>query len=128
MIKELPESEGSLLGFEITGKVSLEEEKEWIGKFNDAIEKHGKVSALIILGDEASWGVKAGIEDLKWVVTHMKSFHKLALVSDNKVWKWLVSMDSPFSKMVGVGEKYFGSSEIDDAWLWIKDKKPNEQG
>jgi hypothetical protein len=35
MIKELPESEGSLLGFEITGKVSLEEEKEWIGKFND---------------------------------------------------------------------------------------------
>jgi hypothetical protein len=58
----------------------------------------------------------------------MKSFHKLALVSDNKVWKWLVSMDSPFSKMVGVGEKYFGSSEIDDAWLWIKDKKPNEQG
>jgi hypothetical protein len=46
MIKELPESEGSLLGFEITGKVSLEEEKEWIGKFNDAIEKHGKVRVL----------------------------------------------------------------------------------
>ena len=40
MIKELPESEGSVLGFEITGKVTLEEEKEWIRKFDDAIEKH----------------------------------------------------------------------------------------
>ena len=121
MIKELPESEGSVLGFEITGKVTLEEEKEWIDKFNDAIEKHGKVSSLIILGDEASWGVKAGIEDLKWVVTHMKSLHKLALVSDSKVWKWLVSVDSPFAKMVGIGEKHFESSDIDDAWLWVKD-------
>jgi len=121
MITELPESEGSVLGFEITGKVTLEEEKEWIGKFNDAIEKHGNVSALIILGDEASWSVKAGIEDLKWVVTYMKSLYKIALVSDSKVLEWLVSMDSPFAKMVGIGEKHFELSEIDDAWLWVKD-------
>jgi len=121
MIKELPKSEGSVLGFVITGKVTLEEEKKWIDKFNDAIEKHGKVSALVILGDDASWGVKAGIKDLSWIITHMKSLHKLALVSDSKVWKWLVRVDSPFAKMVGIGEKYFESSEIDDAWLWVKD-------
>lgn len=32
MIKELPESEGSVLGVEITGKESLAEEKAWIEK------------------------------------------------------------------------------------------------
>ena len=120
MIKELPESEGPVLGFEITGKVTLEEEKEWIAKFDDAIDKHDKVSALIVLGDEASWGVKAGIADLKWIMTHMSRLHRIALVSDSKTWKWLVAIDSPFAKMVGIGEQHFESSEIDAAWAWVK--------
>ena len=37
MIKELPENEGSNLGFEVTGKVSLEEEKEWIKNIEKAL-------------------------------------------------------------------------------------------
>ena len=90
MIEKLPGSEGPVLGFEVTGKVTLEEEKEWISKLEDAVEKYGKISALVVLGDEASWGVKAGIEDLKWVVTHMKKLHRIALVSDSNAWKWLV--------------------------------------
>ena len=120
MIKKLPGSEGPVLGFEVTGKVTLEEEKEWISKLEDAVEKYGKISVLVVLGDEASWGVKAGIEDLKWVVTHMKKLHRIALVSDSNAWKWLVQIDSPFAKMVGIGEKHFKSSEIDDAWKWVK--------
>jgi hypothetical protein len=38
MIKKLSESEGSVLGFEVTGKVSLEEEKKWIDYLDNAIE------------------------------------------------------------------------------------------
>ena len=121
MIKELPESQGSVLGFEVTGKVSLEEEKEWISKFENAIENHGKISALVILGEEAKWGIEAGIEDLKWIMTHMKQLNKVAVVSDSKVWKWLVALDSPFAKMVGIGEKHFQPSEIEDAWKWVKE-------
>lgn len=120
MIKELQESEGSVLGFEITGKVSLEEEKEWIEKFEEAIEKHGSVSALVVLGEQASWGVEAGIEDLKWIMTHMKRLNKIAIVSESTVWKWLVALDSPFAKLVGIGEKHFELSKIADAWEWVK--------
>jgi len=121
MIKKLPRSKGAVLGFEITGKVTLEEENEWIAKFDKAIREHGKISVLIILGEEASWGVKAGIEDLKWVVTHMKKLQRLALVTDSNVWEWLIKMDSPFAKMVGIGEKHFKSSEIEKAWAWVKE-------
>jgi hypothetical protein len=120
MIKELPESEGPILGFEITGKVSLEEEKEWIEKFEKAIEEHGEVSALVVLGEQASWGIKAGIEDLKWILTHMKQLKKIAVVSESNVWKWLVALDSPFAKLVGISEKHFEPSSITDAWKWIK--------
>jgi len=113
MINELPQSEGAVLGFEITSKVTLEEEKEWISRINDAIEKHGKLSALVILGEEAGWGIKAGIEDLKWIMTHMKSIDRIAIVSDSKVWKWLITIDAQFAKMVGIGEKHFETSEIE---------------
>ena len=43
MIKELSESEGSILSFEITSKVTLEEEKEIIEK---ALEEHDVVSGF----------------------------------------------------------------------------------
>lgn len=121
MIKELPESEGSVLGFEITSKVSLEEEKEWIEIIDKAAEQHGKVNVVVVLGEEASWGVKAGIEDIKWILKNMKKLNKIALVSERKVWKWLVAMDSPFASLVGISEKHFEPSEIADAWSWVKE-------
>lgn len=120
MIKELPQSEGHALGFEITDKVSLEEEKEWIEKIEKAIEEHGKVSVLVILDEKAGWGVKAGLEDLQWIIKNMKKLDKIAIVSESNVWKWLISVDSQFAKMVGIGEKYFDVSEIADAWQWVK--------
>ena len=121
MIKELPESEGSVLGVKITSKVSLEEEKKWIERIEKLIEKHGKVSALVVLGKQASWGIEAGIEDLKWIMTHMKQINKIAIVSESSVWKWLVTLDSPFAKLVGISEKQFDPSRISEAWIWIKE-------
>ena len=121
MIKELPESESPVLGFEVTGKVSLEMEKELIGRIEKEIEKHDKISVLVVLGEQASWGVKAGIEDLKWLLTHMKQVNKIAIVTESKVYKWLIALDSPFAKLVGIGEKHFEPSKIEDAWKWVKD-------
>ena len=120
MIKELPESEGRVIGFEITSKVSLEEQKEWAGKLDKAIAEHEKVSALAVLGEDAGFGVKAGIEDLKWVMKNMKKLDRIAVVSDSSVWKWLVALDTPFAKLVGISEKHFELSELDEAWRWVK--------
>lgn len=120
MIEKLPESEGSALGVRITSKVSLEMEKEWISKVEKVIEEHGKVRMLVFLDEHAGWGLKAGIEDLKWVLTHMKEIEKIALVSDSNFWKWYVTLDSPFGKMVGIDEKYFKPAEISTAWEWLK--------
>ncbi|QLQ31410.1 MAG: STAS/SEC14 domain-containing protein [Candidatus Thiothrix singaporensis] len=120
MIKELPESEGSVLGFEISGKVTLDEEKAWIARLDKVLEEHGKVSVLAVLDEGAGWGVKAGIEDLQWIMKNMKKLDRIAIVSDSSVWKWLIAVDSQFAKMIGIGEKYFETSQIADAWKWIK--------
>ena len=121
MIEKLPESEGSVLGVKIIGKVSLEMEKEWISKVEKVIEEHGKVRILVFLDEHARWGLKAGIEDLKWLLTHMKEIKKIAIVADSNFWKWYVALDSPFGKIVGIEEKYFKPTEIATAWKWLKE-------
>ncbi|MCP4340546.1 MAG: STAS/SEC14 domain-containing protein [Desulfobulbaceae bacterium] len=120
MIIELPESADKTLGFEITGKVTIEEEKEWIQKIEDSLRTHEKLNILVVLNEGASWGINAGIEDIKWIMTHMKSIHKIAIVSSSSVWKWLVSLDSFFASMVGIEERHFAHSDLPDAWEWIR--------
>ncbi|MCK5683911.1 STAS/SEC14 domain-containing protein [bacterium] len=120
MIERLKESAGSFIGFRVSGKISLGMEKEWLAHINKVIEEHGKISIIVHLDDHPSWGLKAGIEDLKWVMTHIKQINKLAIVSDSNFWKWYVALDRPFGKLVGVGEEYFKPEDMDAAWKWIK--------
>ncbi len=120
MIKELPESTESVIGVEISGKVTLEEEKAWIARFDQAIAAHGTVSALVILGENAGWGVKAGLEDLKWLMTHMKNLDKIAIVTESTIWKWLIAVDAQFAKLVHIGERHFTPDQIEQAWAWLK--------
>ena len=121
MIKELTPSSGSVVGFEITDKVTFEEEKRWLAKLDAVVKTHGQVSVLVVLDQDAGWGVKAGLADLKWIISHMKKFNKVALVTDSVVWEWLIGVDSYFAKMVGVGEKHFTTADLDAAWDWIKE-------
>lgn len=120
MINKLPESEGAVLGFEITGKVSLAEEKSWIHRIEQTLAEYDKVSVLVILDKSAGWGIDAGFEDLKWIVTHMKRIRKIAIVADRPILKWLVSLDSQFAQLGGIDEMYFDRTQLDEAWSWIK--------
>ena len=87
-----------------------------------ALEMHAKVCVLLVLDPGAGWGARAGIDDIKWVLTHISKLEKIALVTDEKVWQWLVAIDSPFAKLVGISEKYFATDEIDQAWQWLKSR------
>ena len=119
MIKELPQSNDNALAFEITGKVSLEEEKEWIARFDKILENQNKISAMVILGENTSWGTWAGIEDIKWIFKNYKKFNRIAIVSESWVWKWLVAIDSQFAKMMGIEERHFEAEEAKQAWEWV---------
>ena len=121
MITELPESHDAVLGFEIKGKVTPEQEKEWLAKFEQAIQQHEKLNILLFLGDHAAWGIESGYEDIKWILKHYKNFNKVAVVSESTIWKWFVALDSPFAKLVGIDEKHFKPAQIDDAWEFVKD-------
>ena len=119
MITKLAQSTASVLAFEVTGEVSLEAEKRWTGEIESAIANQGSVSVMVVLGEQASWGVQAGIEDLKWVMTHLEKLDRIAIVSVSSVWKWLVTLDSPFARLVGIKERHFELNDREQAWKWV---------
>jgi hypothetical protein len=47
--------------------------------------------------------------------------NKIAIVSSSKVLAWLVAADSPFGKLAGISEKHFETSQLQDAWSWVKE-------
>ncbi|WP_017429194.1 STAS/SEC14 domain-containing protein [Vreelandella jeotgali] len=120
MIKQLPQSEGATIGVEVSGRISSEEEQEWIERFNALIEQHPSISVLVVLDGRIAMDIDAVFQDLKWTFQHLKNLDRLAIVSDSQVLGWLVAADSPFGKLVGISEKHFDTRELDNAWQWVK--------
>lgn len=121
MIRKLSESEGAIIGIEVSGKIDSEEENQWIEIFDKLIEEHDRINILVLLDGKINYEIDAAYDDLKWTFRNLKHMNKLAIVSDSKILSWLVAVDSPFGKLVGIHEKHFETDQLQDAWRWIKE-------
>ena len=121
MITKLPESDVAVLGFEVSGKITKAEEEKWIEELDAAIRRQTPIHVLVHFRYYARWIIRAGIEDVNWLIHHMKDIGKLAFVSDKACWRWFVALDRPFAKLVGIEERHFEPDEIEDAWAWLKE-------
>ncbi len=119
MIRVLEQSHSHLLGLEISGRVSADEQRRWTQHLDELLEQHDQVCLMLVLSEEADWGELVGMDDIKWVLTHIKSFSKVAVVASSDVWKWLTAVDAFFAKWVGIDEQYFDLGDIDQAWQWL---------
>lgn len=120
MYTVLPESDGNVLGLEIAGKIDIEQERELISKVEAILAEHDKISLLVVVNKGVSASFEAAVADLKWLVTNIKKLEKIAIVADNTLLEHLTNIDAKFAKLVGIGEKYFPTNELDAAWQWIK--------
>ena len=120
MIRRLPESEGGVIGVEVSGKIDSKEEDKWIAIFDDLIKVHGNINILVLLDGKLSVEFDAAYDDLKWTFKNLKHMNKLAIVSESRILRWLVAADSPFGKLAGIREKHFETANLQDAWDWVK--------
>lgn len=97
----------------------MEDKKAWISNLDTLIDKFEKFNAVVVPGENASWGMEAGIADIKWIMKHMDKFNKIAIVADSSVWKWLIKVDSFFAQFVGIDEKFFEVKDTEKAWEWV---------
>ena len=60
------------------------------------------------------------MEDFSWMMKHSGKVGRIALLGDSKFLEWCITLDRQFAKLMGVDEKYFDMSKLDEAWTWAK--------
>ena len=118
MIKQLVHNDKEVLIYEVMKKIDIAAELEWIEQINKYIKQEQKVRILIILGTDAAWSFRAGVEDIKWLFAHLKYIEKIAIVAESRWWKWYVKVDV-FAKIFGTEERYFKVHETSNALDWL---------
>ncbi|KIC40333.1 hypothetical protein RA27_16165 [Ruegeria sp. ANG-R] len=120
MYKVLDQSEGNVLGLEISGKIDITQERELIAKAEAILKDHDKIRLLVVVDKGLSATFEAAKTDMAWVIKNVKKLGKLAIVADNAFLGHLVEIDAKFASMLDIGEKHFTTDEVDEAWAWIK--------
>lgn len=118
MVELLPESEGQLLGFLASGKLTDDDYKDvLIPKVLEAL-KNGKVSLLLHLGpDFKGWTAGAMWDDAKFASAHIKDFDKMAVVGGPKWVEWSTKVGQHFTDGT---IKNFAEDQLAEAWTWMK--------
>ena len=65
MIELLPQTEGSLIAIQVSGKLTAEDyEREWAPRLSEAVAQHGKVRLLVYIDETFDgWEAAAIWED-----------------------------------------------------------------
>jgi hypothetical protein len=80
MYRALSESDGNVLGYYCSGKITQAEVKEVHREIRRVLDEHEKVRLLLQLGDLAVPELKAALEDLKLTPKYVKDVERLAVV------------------------------------------------
>ena len=117
MMKVLERSHDNVFGLECGGKITAEDIESVIPVLDEAVNKHGKISWLMVIEKMEYPTLKAMYEDSKWLLQNLKKFDRMAVVGSKKWEELLIRLDG----MV-FGEKYFDVSDIEKAWSYIEGK------
>jgi len=117
MFEILDKSTGACIGFKASGKAVAADYELLLPKLDAAIEAHGKINMVVVLGDFEGWGdLDAAKADFKFGKEQYRSVERCAFVSDKKWYKWMVRIMDPFTRRTD--EAYFEPAQIQDAWDW----------
>ncbi len=114
-ISGLPDN---VLGIEAKGEVSGEDyERVVIPAVEDRLERHEKVRLLYLLGAEfGGYSASAMWEDTKIGMSHLFSWERIAVVTDEDAYRRLVK---GFGFLVPADVRVFELAELDLAKAWI---------
>lgn len=100
----------------LTGKLTKEDYGHFAPFVESAINRHGKIRMLVVMRDFHGWTTGALWEDIKFDWRHFRDIERLALVGDRQWEAGMAVFCKPFTTAT---IKYFDSSQLDEAKLWI---------
>jgi SpoIIAA-like len=118
MINELTGLPPGVIGFEATGKIAAEDYRDVVVPALDQAAKAGEVRFIIVMRDFD--GITGGAlwQDLKMGVEHLRSWKRIALVTDIN---WMSHLTDLFGWMTPGETKTFPLDQQDQATQWVSE-------
>ncbi len=125
MFNILDKSQGNVLGVEITGPYTKEDEAAFQKAFEDALQGHDKINILVKIDkmDIGHSSVGAIFKDSHYALKNITKFGHLSVVGNSAVEKALVTLDNKLLGNPAKGriEKYFDAADLDAAWAFVNE-------
>jgi hypothetical protein len=118
MLEKLSESSGSVVGYKVVGKVTVEDYKQLNPEIQALVDEYDAVCVLLDMQEFAGEEVKAWLPDLRFGHRFHDKIDKMAIVGDKRWEKWLTALVDPFYAKDG---EFFPPEETDKAWVWLRE-------
>lgn len=117
MLTVMDDSYYNVIGFEITGQMTLDDIEIMADQLESIMDCFGKVRLLVHLRDFA--GFQHGViwEDVKFSRQHRDAIARLAVVAPTRWQRLVASMLSP---LVNAQTKIVDEEHAQEAWEWVQ--------
>lgn len=109
-------NDGKLLEVQVSGKLTHGDYEQFVPKFEQALQKHGKVRVLFEMVDFHGWQGAALWDDIKFDLKHFSDIERVALVGDRKWEKGMSLFCRPFTT---ARLRYFDRARVEEAREWL---------
>ena len=108
-----------VVSLKLCGKLHDDEDyQQFVQTMETILTAEGQVRLFVQYEDFPGWDVYAARDDFKLNLRRDSDFERIAMVGDGKWDKLMASFCEPFTQ---AQVKYFGKSEVDAAWKWLKE-------
>jgi hypothetical protein len=118
MLEELSESSGSVVGYKVVGKVTVDDYKQLNPAVQALVDQYDDVCLLLDLQEFAGEEVRAWLPDLKFGHRFHDKIARMAIVGDKRGEEWVAALADPF---YAKDAKFFHPNESDEVWAWLRE-------
>ena len=113
------ENDGRLLHINVSGRLTTDDYKNFIPRFEQLIRPRGRQSILFEMVEFEGWDAGALWMDIRTDLKHYSDFDRIALVGEHTWEKWMAQLYRPFTS---AKTRYFDRSEMHAARQWAAHK------
>jgi hypothetical protein len=114
------ENGGKILVIHITGKLVKADYPDFVAKFEQLVQQHGKLRVLFDMTGFHGWDVGAAWEDFKFDIKHYADIERLAMVGEKKWQHGMAMFFKPFTKAT---TRYFDRADAAEARKWLDESE-----
>jgi len=114
----IQKNEGKILEVHVSGKLVVEDYRQFVPLFEQLLKQHGKLRLLLEMTAFHGWEAKALWDDIKFDVKHFNDIERVAIVGENKWQQWMATFCKPFTTAT---VRYFEKNAMAEAQAWLEE-------